>query len=139
MLPLSPHISQNSRVVTLFVRPIIDQSSTNSYENSSDVLDQACQTGCPWAACSTFACSMRPDMTNLNQIIESLKYCQCSRFPSLFASDTYRSLTKPRISSPMIVEVKLAIRGRYVLLFCTENTKFADKNTIFDLKFDLLG
>ncbi len=36
------------------------------------------------------------------------------------------------------VQVSLVMRGRYVCLFWTANTEFADKNTHFDYKFYLL-
>jgi hypothetical protein len=35
-------------------------------------------------------------------------------------------------------QVSLVIRGRYVPLFWTANTKFADKRTHFDSKLDLI-
>jgi hypothetical protein len=37
------------------------------------------------------------------------------------------------------IQVSLVIRGRYVPLFWTANTEFADKKTHFDYKFDILG
>ena len=37
------------------------------------------------------------------------------------------------------VQVGLVIRGRYVPLFWTANTKFADKKTHFDWKFGILA
>jgi hypothetical protein len=36
------------------------------------------------------------------------------------------------------VQVSLGIRGRYVPLFWTVNTEFADKKTYFDWKFGIL-
>jgi hypothetical protein len=37
------------------------------------------------------------------------------------------------------VQVSLVIRGRYVPLFRTANTEFADKKTYFDRKFGILN
>jgi hypothetical protein len=37
------------------------------------------------------------------------------------------------------VQVSLVIRGRYVPLFWTANTEFADKKTHFDWKFGILN
>ncbi len=43
------------------------------------------------------------------------------------------------VQPSLTVQVSLVIRGRYVPLFWTANTEFADKKTQFDMKFGIVN